>query len=130
MFILYLHGQHVRKDLSIKVRLLGLQLVKQLGKYAGHEKSANENMDWSQRHCLRAKDEDSDSVNLLAAWSLVCHPKKHCDAGITLRVPNIGIPPLAQQGPMRIIANQRWKDRRRWIFDGQDSETSNKEMID
>jgi hypothetical protein len=36
----------------------------------------------AQRHCLWAKDEDSSSVNALAAWSLVCRPKKHGGLGV------------------------------------------------
>jgi hypothetical protein len=36
----------------------------------------------AQRHCLWTKDEDSSSVNALAAWSLVCRPKKHGGLGV------------------------------------------------
>jgi hypothetical protein len=36
----------------------------------------------AQRHCLWAKEEDSTSVNALAAWSLVCRPKKHGGLGV------------------------------------------------
>jgi hypothetical protein len=38
--------------------------------------------DRSRRHCLWAKDEDSTSVNSLAAWSLVCRPKKKGGLGV------------------------------------------------
>jgi hypothetical protein len=38
--------------------------------------------DRSRRHCLWAKEEDSTSVNALAAWSLVCRPKRHGGLGI------------------------------------------------
>jgi hypothetical protein len=36
----------------------------------------------AQRHCLWAKEEDSSSVNSLAAWSLVCRPKQHGGLGV------------------------------------------------
>jgi hypothetical protein len=36
----------------------------------------------AQRHCLWAKEEESTSVNALAAWSLVCRPKKHGGLGV------------------------------------------------
>jgi hypothetical protein len=36
----------------------------------------------AQRHCLWAKEEDSTSVNALAAWSLVCRPKQHGGLGV------------------------------------------------
>jgi hypothetical protein len=36
----------------------------------------------AQRHCLWAKDDESSSVNALAAWSLVCRPKKHGGLGV------------------------------------------------
>jgi hypothetical protein len=36
----------------------------------------------AQRHCLWARDDDSSSVNALAAWSLVCRPKKHGGLGV------------------------------------------------
>jgi hypothetical protein len=32
--------------------------------------------DRSRRHCLWAKEDDSTSVNALAAWSMVCRPKR------------------------------------------------------
>jgi hypothetical protein len=38
--------------------------------------------DRSRRHCLWAKEEDSSSVNSLAAWSLVCKPKRAGGLGI------------------------------------------------
>jgi hypothetical protein len=38
--------------------------------------------DRSRKHCLWAKDEDSDAVNSLAAWSLVCKPKTKGGLGI------------------------------------------------
>jgi hypothetical protein len=38
--------------------------------------------DRSRRHCLWAKEEDSSSVNSLAAWPLVCRPKKKGGLGI------------------------------------------------
>jgi hypothetical protein len=38
--------------------------------------------DRSRRHCLWAKEEDSHSVHSLAAWELVCRPKKHGGLGI------------------------------------------------
>ena len=36
----------------------------------------------AQRHCLWAKEEDSSSVNALAAWTLVCRPKQHGGLGV------------------------------------------------
>jgi hypothetical protein len=36
----------------------------------------------AQRHCLWAKEEDSSSVNALAAWSRVCRPKKQGGLGV------------------------------------------------
>lgn len=36
----------------------------------------------AQRHCLWAKEEDSSSSNALAAWSLVCRPRKHGGLGV------------------------------------------------
>jgi hypothetical protein len=36
----------------------------------------------AQRHCLWAKDDESGSVNALAAWSLVCRPKQHGGLGV------------------------------------------------
>jgi hypothetical protein len=38
--------------------------------------------DRSRRHCLWAKKEDDTSCNALAAWSVVCRPKKHGGLGI------------------------------------------------
>jgi hypothetical protein len=38
--------------------------------------------DRSRCHCLWAKEEESSSVNSLAAWSLVCRPKRHGGLGI------------------------------------------------
>jgi hypothetical protein len=38
--------------------------------------------DRSRRHCLWAKEDDSTSVNSLAAWSLVCRPKRHGGLGV------------------------------------------------
>jgi hypothetical protein len=39
-------------------------------------------VDQARRHCLWAKEEDSSSVNSLAAWSLVCRPKNRGGLGI------------------------------------------------
>jgi hypothetical protein len=36
----------------------------------------------AQRHCLWDKEEDSSSVNALAAWSRVCRPKKYGGLGV------------------------------------------------
>jgi hypothetical protein len=36
----------------------------------------------AQRHCLWAKEEDSTSMNALAAWSKVCRPKKQGGLGV------------------------------------------------
>ena len=36
----------------------------------------------AQRHCLWAKEEDSSSVNALAAWHLVCRPRQHGGLGV------------------------------------------------
>jgi hypothetical protein len=38
--------------------------------------------DRARRHCLWAKEEDSSSSNSLAAWSLVCRPKRHGGLGV------------------------------------------------
>jgi hypothetical protein len=38
--------------------------------------------DRSRRHCLWAKEDDSTSVNALAAWSMVCRPKRQGGLGI------------------------------------------------
>jgi hypothetical protein len=38
--------------------------------------------DRSRRHCLWAKEERNDAVHSLAAWNLVCRPKKHGGLGI------------------------------------------------
>ena len=39
--------------------------------------------DRSRRHCLWAKDAESSSVNSLAAWSMVCRPKRYGGLGVT-----------------------------------------------
>jgi hypothetical protein len=39
-------------------------------------------VDRSERHCLRAKEENTSSVHSLAAWFLVCHPKQKGGLGI------------------------------------------------
>jgi hypothetical protein len=46
------------------------------------QKSIIRIVDRSRRHCLWAKEEDSDHVNSLAAWSVVCQPKKHGGLGV------------------------------------------------
>ena len=38
--------------------------------------------DRSRRHCLWAKDAESSSVNSLAAWSMVCRPKRFGGLGV------------------------------------------------
>ena len=48
--------------------------------------------DRGRRHCLWAKEEDANSVQSLAAWSLVCRPKKHGGLGIkNLEVQNTAL---------------------------------------
>jgi hypothetical protein len=43
-------------------------------------------------HCLWAKEEGSTSVNALAAWSLVCRPKKHGGLGVlNMEIHNKGL---------------------------------------
>jgi hypothetical protein len=38
--------------------------------------------DRASRHCLRSKEEGATSSHSLAAWSLVCRPKKHGGLGV------------------------------------------------
>jgi hypothetical protein len=85
---------HIERRLNASARFLDyggrLQLINYvLSTLPNHylsslkiHKTIIKKFDRSRKHCLWAKDEYSESVNSLAAWSLVCKPKNKGGLGI------------------------------------------------